>query len=138
MITVLCSAVLLAASSSADAQKSVKKSPNPNAAIVNELHKAVAVLKQADHDYMGHRVKAIHHIHTAVKALGPAGKHGKIAPGTGKLEQSVSDGLLQQAIQQLTTIQTTLANTPGFGNRPMAVMAIQGAIAELQTALKIR
>jgi len=132
--------MFLAASSSADAQKGAKKAQNPNAPIVSQLHMTVAVLKQADHDYNGHRVKAIRHIHTAVKALVPAGKHahGKIASGTGKLEQSVSDAFLQQAIQQLTTIQTTLANTPGFGNRPMAVMAIQGAIAELQTALKIR
>ncbi len=100
-----------------------------------------ANLHKADHDYQGHRVKAMKQIHAAVKALGPVGgKHGqlKFTPGTGKLPQNVSDGILQQALKNLTVVQTALANSVGPGNRPAAVMSIQAAILELQTALKIR
>jgi hypothetical protein len=133
----LWSAVCLAASP-ADAGKGTKI-PNPNAAIVSQLRTTVGVLKQADHDYQGHRVKAIQQIRIAVKALAPGKhRHGKIASGSGKLPQNVSDGLLHKAIQQLNVVQMALANSSGPGNRAAAMMAVQAAIAELRTALKIR
>jgi hypothetical protein len=137
LVAMLCAGAFLAASATADARKGNK---GPNSQIVGQLRKTIGVLKQADHDYQGHRVKAIHHVHNAVKALLPPGKHahGKIPSGGGKLPQNVSDGLLQKAIQQLTATQALIANTPGPGNRPAAVVAVQSAIAELQTALKIR
>jgi hypothetical protein len=138
LAAMLCSAAFLAASATADAQKGVKKQ-TPNAPIVSQLHTTIGVLKQADHDYQGHRVKAIQQIHVAIKALAPGKhRHVKAPSGNGKLPQNVSDGLLQKGIQQLNAAQTALANSVGPGNRPAAAAAIQNAIAELQTALKIR
>jgi hypothetical protein len=122
----------------ASAQKGTKKAAGPNDAIIADLRAAIATLKQADHDYKGHRVNAIHEIHKAVKALVP-GKHPrpKIPEGSGNLPQDVSDGLLTKARDSLKTIQTQL-NTAGPGNRAAAIAAIQNAISELDTALKIK
>jgi hypothetical protein len=135
----LCSVTALALSGTADAQK-VRKTVNPNAQIVAQLRTINGNLHKADHDYQGHRVKAMKQIHAAVKALGGAGKQGKgkFTPGTGKVPQNVSDGILQQAVKDLTVVQTALANSAGPGNRAAAVTAVQTAIMELQTALKIR
>jgi hypothetical protein len=136
---ILCSGAFLAAAATAEAHKGVNKGQNPNSPMIAQLRSTIGVLKQADHDYQGHRVKAIQQIHLALKALAP-GKHAhaKLPSGNGKLPQDVSDGLLKKAIQQLNTVQAALANSTGPGNRPAAVTAIQNAITELQTALKIR
>jgi hypothetical protein len=135
---IVCATMWFASSSSARPQQGIKKGQNPNAPIIAQLQATIVVLKQADHDYQGHRVKAIQQIHMAVKALGGKHRHAKIPAGSGKLPQNVSDGLLQKAVQQLIAVQTMLANSVGPGNRPAAGIAIHNAITELQTALKIR
>jgi hypothetical protein len=117
-----------------------------NKTIVTELHAIRALLHQADADYKGHRVKAMHEITAAIHALVPPHKHatGK-KPATGsvarpapanKEPQAVSDAQLQQAIQQLQAVQSQLASAT-HGNVAAANAAINRAIAELRTALKI-
>jgi hypothetical protein len=123
-----------------------------NAQTVKALRETIALLEMANHDYKGHRVKAIHYIRQAIHDLVPPkkAKPGATKPGAAATtttkpanggnneDQRVSDAQLKQAIQQLQTIQSSLANGQGTtGNRPAAATAIGNAIQELQTALKI-
>src|SRR5207245_2063296 len=99
-------------------------------------------LEKADHDYKGHRVKAIEHIHAAIHALHPGtGAHKQAAPGKkpaattgGNEPQKVSDGQLRQAVLHLKKVQDQLSGEAA----PKAVAAIQNAVKELETALEIR
>jgi hypothetical protein len=120
--------------------------------LINELHSTRTLLQNADHDYDGHRAKAVHHVGAAIHALG--GHHHTQAGGTttpavnpqpvnaqgGKnpLPQEVSDARLKQGIQQLQIIQQQLATTKPGKNHGNAATSIQNAITELNTALKIK
>jgi hypothetical protein len=119
-----------------------------NAMVVAELHQAHRLLAHADHDYQGHRAKAAHLVSEAIHELHPHHKNGngaKTGGGKGKglgqgkgngqkqkEPQAVSDAQLKQAIGILTTAQGQL------GNHPKAAAHVQQAIAELNTALKIK
>ena len=124
------------------AQKNVKATAGPNDQIIAGLRSVIGVLKQADHDYKGHRVNAIKATHTAIKALETTKanhKHPKIAPGTGTVPQAVSDGMLAKAKASLGTILAGLQSSPGgAGNRATAITSIQTAMTEIDTALKIK
>jgi hypothetical protein len=120
--------------------KAIKQATTPYAQQILELHETHLLLHKADHDYKGHRVKAMELIHAAVLALAPAhrkphapGKKG----GGGDEPQNVSDAQLQQAIKQLQTVETQLASDKSPG-ATKAVVSIQAAIKELQIALEIR
>jgi hypothetical protein len=126
-----------------------------------QLHEALHVLQVvkktlegADHDYGGHRVKAIkdigqaehqlrlalHHGHTGKKPGSGAGKGGK-GTGGGKGEpepQAVSDAQLAKSIPVLHGAIQVLknANHDYGGHREKAVVDLEKAIVQLQTALK--
>src|SRR5271156_4588549 len=68
-----------------------------NPADVQAVTQAYRLLSQADHDYQGHRVKAMKHLHQAGRVLGVSLK----GDGKTKEQQGSSDAQLQQA-------QTTL------------------------------
>jgi hypothetical protein len=132
---------LLAASSGEARPGGKKKPPSPFATQITALEAANALLAKADHDYQGHRVKAMKLVHGAIHAL----KVGAKAPknpfkgpkGTGGLPQDQSDALLKQAMGQITAVQTQLANVQD----PRATAALTDlavAVTELQTALKIK
>ena len=108
------------------------------------------MLEHGDHDYQGHRAKAVHEITQAIHDL--EGKHahagkkggahaGKKPAGAGnskgsaklKEPQATSDAQLKQAIQMLTQIESQLGNT-----HPKARTSVQMAIQELNTALTIK
>ena len=61
-----------------DSRAAGKKAASPFATQITALHAARTTLAQADHDYKGHRVKAMHQVHQAVLAL----KNGAKAPRT--------------------------------------------------------
>ena len=132
---------LLAASAAEAKRQGKKKPPSLFAAQITALEAANALLGKADHDYKGHRVKAMKQVHAAVHAL----KVGAKAPknpfkgpkGNGGLPQDQSDALLKQAMEQITAVQTQLANVQD----PRATAAsadLATAVTELQTALKIK
>jgi hypothetical protein len=126
-------------------------------AVLTTLHQANKLLATADHDYDGHRAKAAHLIHEALRELG--GHHqqqgmnkgaganannGQANKGAGagannngnngqanKIPQAQSDAQLQQAVQLLTGLQGKITNAK-------AAEHIQTAITELDTALKIK
>jgi hypothetical protein len=97
-------------------------------------------MAQADHDYKGHRVKAMHKVHAAVVALRNGAKGGKnpvkIVKG-GNLPQAESDALLKKAMDQITSVQGQLASVQD-GRASTAVVELKAAVEELKTALAIR
>jgi hypothetical protein len=161
-LAVAAAAVLAAWTSEAAArpngQKGTGTTTSPYGAQVAALRQTRALLEQADHDYKGHRAAAVKQITAAIHALQPprttvtAPKGGLAKRGTpgpkppdaktggktgGNEPQAVSDAQLQQAIAQLTTIQTQLAPMTGTGPAA-ASAAVQNAVQELKTALTIK
>ncbi len=117
---------------------------NANAAAITAPHQAHTLLAGANHDYDGHRAKvaelvthALHelsgHKHPA-GAMANKGAAGAMAnKGNANAEpQAQSDAQLRQAIQVLSGLQGQLPNTHN------AATHVPSAIAELNTALKIR
>jgi hypothetical protein len=91
------------------------------------LTQAYAALSIADHDYQGHRVKAMKHIEVAGKVLGlTLGGNG-----TGHEVQTTSD-------QQLHTAQALLQQALVPGLKPRVQKQINLALTELTTALSIK
>src|SRR5947209_8407182 len=87
------------------AQSSVPAAPTPlSGEVANEiahLRQAYAYLESGDHDYKGHRAKALHAVGAACKALGLPTK----GDGKNKEAQRYSDNLLVAARNQLALIE---------------------------------
>jgi hypothetical protein len=121
---------------------------SPKKTVVTQLRATRTLLQQADHDYQGHRAKAVHEITLAIHALVPPKKTRprpagiKPAPGIARPDrnnesQAVSDTQLKQAMQQLNTLQPQITSLTS-GNVTAASAAVTKAIQELQTALQIK
>jgi hypothetical protein len=137
-----------------------------NRAIVARLRSVHASLARLDHDYLGHRVRAMHAISMAIRQLshrsmvysgvgfaprlnnlagagmGMGGRRsvlGGAGRGGPRLPQAVSDARMSQALRNLQGIGMQLANQ---GNQSMghgrALGHIHWAIRELNVALSIR
>lgn len=92
------------------------------------LQQAYDALRVADHDYQGHRIKAMHHIEEASKALGSPIR----GDGKGDEPQGESDSQLKKAqglLQQITSERATHGN---------AGLHLKGALTELATALALK
>src|ERR1700738_328656 len=113
-----------------------QKASGPYATQVAQLRATAHLLQLADHDYKGHRAKAVHEIHLAIHILHPGHKKH---PATGKKSggnnepQAVSDGQLKQVIPQTTNIKGARPSAPS-----QALAAVNAAISELKTALTIK
>lgn len=139
---IVFAAVLLAATAfvSPSEAKVQGGAATPYAKQVAELHTTVALLEKANHDYKGHRAKAVHEIRHAIHLLHPhhhkstpAAKAVKGAKGGNNETQATSDDQLRQAIDQLHAVQKELGNGPAHAHA-----ALRAAVHELHTALKIR
>lgn len=140
--------------------------PSPsNTAPASTLHSTMTRLNQAEHDYNGHRARAIHEISTAIRHLGTqagqsnTGNTGpahsgnangtntatRTATGTGtgtatgsgqKLPQAMSDAYLREAQQSLVSLESQM-NTNGINSHSFtqAKSSVQNAIRELNLAL---
>jgi hypothetical protein len=109
-----------------------------HAQAIADLQATVVLLEKADHDYQGHRVKAIAEVRTAIRDLEGAGKgSGKVA-GRGEEKQGVSDEQLRAALKELRAVKTGLEEGKRSKRVTRAVNAIGKAIGELETALSIR
>lgn len=110
------------------------KVPNP---VVNTLHHQVLIqelknvhllLAQANHDYKGHRGKAMEHISKAVHHLGGAPeRHDGVA------KQKLSDMQLQHAILEMQAIARQVQIS-----HPAAYQDLSHAANELQAAVKLK
>jgi hypothetical protein len=117
-----------------------------NAEVIAQLKSARALMHKANHNYKGHRAKAMHQTTQAIHALGGGGKKKdpaappKVTPPTGKRTpeaQAISDAQLRQAQTDLKAILTTLNSLPAGAGRAKAINHIKKAIADLDTALKV-
>jgi hypothetical protein len=107
-----------------------------NGQLVQHLESIRATLNQADHDYKDHRAAAVHQITHAIHLL----QHGRHHPnpgqhfvgGTHKKPQNVSDAELKRALAALQRL-----TVPAGSHRAQVHAAIQRAIVDLQTALKV-
>jgi hypothetical protein len=103
-----------------------------NPADVQAVTQAYRLLSLADHDYQGHRAKAMKHLHQAGRVLGVSLK----GDGKTKEQQGSSDAQLQQA---QTTLQQMTANTNTAGQRHQrALQHVNSALSEISTALSIK
>jgi hypothetical protein len=121
------------------------------------LRQAYLTLAGGNHDYDGHRVKAMTAVRSALKILdGVVLKNGtsqqKAATTQGQAavakadaaakqtptlheDQATSDKLLQQAAQTLTQVRATMVTNK---QRPKVLGYVDTALSEIATALKIR
>jgi hypothetical protein len=128
------------------------------ATVTQELHAIKHSLEQADHDYQGHRAKAVQLIGTAIHAL-HHGQHHTAQAGHGnnqnnnnkgqqqnrgqannngnRLPQAQSDAILKSAATSLQGVAQQLNGTPNPG-AAKALVAVGQAVQELQTALAIK
>jgi hypothetical protein len=123
--------------------------------VVAQLKAIRAVLEHADHDYKGHRAKAVQEITKAIHAIEGVGarraaltpqqkaalqaaRQAKIATkqGASKPEgepQALSDQQLKSMVTQLTQVSAQIGTA-----KPVAQQHVQNAIVELQAALAIK
>jgi len=96
----------------------------------DELAHAYYLLKTADHDYKGHRTKAIHEIESAGHEIGMKFE-GHISDHERQLKSddqlSAASGLLREARDKMEA-----------GDREKAAVHLQKAIEEVDAALKAR
>jgi hypothetical protein len=129
--------------------------------VIAELKAARALLEKANHDYQGHRAKAVHEITHAIhllehgkhhpnpqtaagngngnKPTAAGGKKGKKAAGNANKPnepQGQSDAQLKHAIEILHKVEKQLHGGQAQHHRH-AAEAIHKAIHELHTALKV-
>jgi hypothetical protein len=108
--------------------------------IISLLRTTHTRLKEADHDYGGHRVKSMEHITGALRDLGSSTPLGSVSPASaGNLAQSRSDEILRDALFQLRNTETSLGSGTDRAERHhRARSAVAHAISELETALRVR
>lgn len=94
------------------------------------LQQAYGLLAKADHDYQGHRAKAMHAIRAACHMLGAK------EPGDGKggEQQVASDQQLKQAQQLLQAARGAFAQQ----KNPRILKHIDAAIAQINAALAVK
>ena len=96
---------------------------------VGYLQQVYATLATADHDYKGHRVKAMKAIEAACKLLGS----GIGGDGKGREKQALSDAQLREAIAMLQNARGIVAAR----GQKKVLTHIDTAIKELSIALTI-
>jgi hypothetical protein len=137
------------------------RSQGNNRAIVARLRSVHNSLARLDHDYQGHRMRAMHAIAMAIRQLshrsiasgvgfgsgmsnnlGVATRRGGVGAGAARpqvLTQAQSDARMSRDLRTLHGISMQLGsqgyNTPGHSR---ALGHVQRAISELSTALSIR
>jgi hypothetical protein len=102
-----------------------------NPADVTAVVQAYRVLELADHDYQGHRIKAMEHLRKAGLVLGVSLK----GDGKSREQQGDSDTQLKQAQSMLQQ----MSKSKVAGKRHQRAMThVNSALSELQTALSIK
>jgi hypothetical protein len=134
--------VLSAGSSQAFVRKAQKTAIAPTTGEAATLRQAYSALHAADHDYHGHRIKAMHAIEAAARTM-----HVNLrGDGKGHEPQGESDSHLRKAKQLLEGISSSTSTTSSSSAAPLthrhrrtgASVQIQHAIHELNIALSIK
>jgi hypothetical protein len=107
--------------------RSVSLGVNEEVALLRQAYKT---LQDANHNYKGHRVQAMHHIQEAVKLLGAKIRGG----GKGREAQGTSDAQLISARGLLESVRSN----PADRERARVLAQVELAIQEIDEALKIK
>jgi hypothetical protein len=113
-------------------------SDQPSISLLRTVH---TKLRQADHDYDGHRMRAMNHVASALEHLGSPAFHGELGQnfGLGNLPQSKSDEILRNALVHLKTVEHDLSTGTNHAEHHGSARAkVAEAIGELHIALNIR
>jgi hypothetical protein len=148
-IALLAAAVLLAAiasSAAAQGKKGNKKARNAVKAqdhtLVHELHRIKHTMSVANHNYNGHRVKAMHEIGHAVHELKKEahlrGHKGAMKPPTGPEPQPISDAQMAKSAEALKDVLTQLESLATTPRRTKAANHINAAVKQVGLALEFR
>jgi hypothetical protein len=120
------------------------KPATPYGAQISAVHEVRTVLEHANHDYKGHRAKAVGELNHAIHHLydgyaRPAGKQGHHprtkVPAVHEL-QALSDAQLQQAAAAIVKVGQSLGGAKGIGPGK-AVGHLNNAVKELKIALSV-
>jgi hypothetical protein len=104
---------------------------------VNLLLNVHSKLGQADHDYAGNRVHAMHAVGQAIHHLGSSAPMGGSGPGY--LPQGQSDGILRDALHNLRGVHSQLGGSgTNAAHHAQARASVSQAIHHLEVALRIR
>jgi hypothetical protein len=125
-----------------------------NGAIISRLRSAHATLARSDHDYRGHRVRAMHAIRSAIRQLGHSsrGRFGyasrgftnrngvanRARMGKGRLSQAQSDALMRRALGTLQLVHSHMTSQGGTSRHARAAGYVQRAGQEITVGLSIR
>lgn len=125
--------VMLSCRTQAIASAVPPKRPNPintfnHQILIQELKNVNLLLAQANHDYQGHRGKAMGHISKAVHHLGGAPER---LDGVGT--QKLSDAQLNHAILEVQALARRVQVS-----HPAAYQELGHAVNELQAAVKLK
>jgi hypothetical protein len=108
--------------------------------LVVELRKIKQLLEKADHDYKGHRLKAVEDISAAIHLLEhKRGTHPTMASGGkgksqgGKEPQAESDKQLREALRALEDVHKQLSAE----HHKQAAQLVLKAMGQLKEALKV-
>jgi len=103
---------------------------------VQTLTQAYSTLASADHDYQGHRVKAMHAIRKAARLMGSkiAGDGKAQGKGKGQEQQTLSDSQLRSVQGMLQQVRGSVSGR----KQQLVVQHINEAIQHLSTALSIK
>jgi len=108
----------------------------PTTGDVQTLTQAYSTLATADHDYKGHRVKAMHAIRKAARLMGSkiAGAGTSTGLGKGQEQQTLSDSQLRSVQGMLQKVRSSVSGR----NQQRVVQHINEAIQHLSIALSIK
>src|SRR3954453_4648627 len=109
---------------------STARAATPKDAEIDGLRKAYLNLVAGNHDYQGHRVKALKHVEAAAQSLGL----NISGDGKARSQQKNSDADLSAAKAALQSV-LEIAKTQG---QPQLEKNVTAAIKEIDTALKIK
>ncbi len=126
------------------AKKAEKKAPatkgGPDHESISLLRAAHHKLHEADHDYDGHRHRALEHVGSALGHLGSSAQAPmRAGQGRRNTPQSVSDAIMREARGSLDTIKNRLASLgASFKGHGEAHRAVDAAVREIDLALRVR
>jgi hypothetical protein len=133
----LAAALVCLAGTVGAASPAVRKSVGEEG-VVKELHHAKHLLEHADHDYDGHRARAVKDVSEAIHELSHGASHHHHLEAKGKggeeLKQTKSDEHLKEALAILHEAKTQLSK---HEHHKKALHHVEEAIHQIHTALKV-
>jgi hypothetical protein len=108
-----------------------------NAQIIAKLQSVNDVMRKANHDYNGNRVRAMQEVNRAQKALGAKNVNKDLGASRPAEDQKLSDAQLREGRKRLDALLGQLGTPRAKTPRARAVNHIKSAIQHIDIALTI-